>query len=114
LKENRELSFQLAQAREEAKNKLKKREAKLEELRTQVRDLERQLNDMKSLKEEAEGKVLQLRMKTESRVQEKEFKIITLENQIQIMQQQMMISQGVANQMGLLGPNFGVAQRMYN
>ena len=47
-----------------------------------VKEVERTNNELKLKLEESQGKVQEVRIKMEGKVQEKEFKVITLKNQV--------------------------------
>ena len=83
MRENQEMLNQNISQKEEFRVKLKKREIKIEKLEELIKERDRIMNDMKVKTEETQGKLNQLRLKMEGKLQEKEFKIIALKNQVQ-------------------------------
>ena len=90
--------------KDEFRRKLKKREAKIDKYKTLNKQLGRENTEMKLRLDDMQQKMINLRMKMESKVQEKEFKLMMIKNQMKQLQQvQATIPQNL-NMTGILTP----------
>jgi predicted RNase H-like nuclease (RuvC/YqgF family) len=87
LRENQELSGELARVREDLKVKVKKRDAKVERYKDRCSKGAREVAEERARREEAERRTQIARVKAEARIQEKEFKIQGLKMQLRQMSQ---------------------------
>lgn len=85
LREKQEILDVNIRQKEAFRRKLKKREAKVEKYSLINQQLTKEKGELIVRMEDSQQKLISLRLKMESKVQEKEFKIITLKNQMKQM-----------------------------
>ena len=103
-KENQEMLGANMAQKDEFRRKLKKREAKIDKYKTLNKQLGRENTEMKLRLDDMQQKMINVRMKMESKVQEKEFKLMMIKNQMKQLQQvQATIPQNL-NMTGILTP----------
>ena len=85
IRENQELTGEVARVREDLKAKLKKRDAKVERYKDRCSKGAREVVEERARREEAERRTQIAKVKAEARIQEKEFKIQGLKMQLRQM-----------------------------
>ncbi|CDW90563.1 UNKNOWN [Stylonychia lemnae] len=111
LRENQERAQRSQQEHQDYKRRLKKRDGKILKLKTYNQKLERELKEVRQKVIDYQNKLQDAKLKMEGKIQEREFKLISLKNQMkQLVNYNQQKSQKPSGNSGIMTPNMQGSQ----